>query len=233
MPAAFPQFKGNETERLHQCIDFVNKTIQLKRLNAKDLLFFAMFSPAEILQRKKAYAGFPCLDLSLVAAETLIQNGIPSKLVIERRHAEKIMEVHHYFLELQIEGKPMHIAIGRGLHLAEGLVSSMRKVRMHGVKGEKIEGEAQRKMEINYSSSHANEPAYQVLGFHSRKYLRHFLNWTLPHAARVLLKYNSTASIRRIAEGNNKEVVSEMPKFPIGKRIMRVIMKPFRRRRRS
>jgi hypothetical protein len=218
-----------------QCIDYINRTIKLKRLTPLDLAFFAMHSPEEIMHRKKAFVAFPCLDLSIVGAELLVRNGIKSQIIIEQRVAPNQMEVHHYSLALTLGEKPMQIKVGRGLHLSEEPIHLRpHSIQLRTPKGKKIEGQASPKLIIDYSVSRAHEPAFNVLGFSSRRNLRLSMNWTLPIALRNLLAYNSSRFARRIVREKNMPILSHATKLSMGTRMMLALKRArerFRRKR--
>lgn len=233
--ALFPIFNGSESERVQQCIDHINHAIQLRRLTPLDLAFFAMHSPDEIMRRKKAFVAFPCLDLSIVGAELLVRNGIPSQIIIEKRVAPKQMEVHHYLLSLQIDGKPMQIKVGRGLRLShEPIPTHEHPITMRTPDGKKIEGTASPKLTVDYSRTHAHEPAFALLGYSSRRNLRLSMNWTLPIALHNLLKYNSSGFAKKVARGEKEKIVGHAAQSRIGTRFMLALKdarERFRRRK--
>ncbi|QQR92182.1 MAG: hypothetical protein IPJ89_03405 [Candidatus Iainarchaeum archaeon] len=231
----FPSFDGTERERAEKCIQYINRTIRLKRLDPVWLLSFATHSPEEIMRRKKAFVAFPCLDLSIVGAELLVRNHIPSQIIIEQRQAPGGMEVHHYTLALSLDGKPMQIKVGRGLHLSDEPLPSAheRTIKMRDPTGKKIEGRATRKLTVDYAATHARDPAFAILGYSSRRYLRHSMNWTLPVAFRNLIVFNSAKFAQRVIGQEKKSIMGHTGKASMVTRFMLALKRVRARLRRK
>lgn len=193
---AFPQFLGTPEERVSKSIDFLNRRIRLTRLGPIQLLRMGTRSPEEVMQDPRAFAAFPCLDLAVAAAEILIQNEVPSSIVVERRKT-KDLNVFHISLEVNLQGKPRHVEVGRHLSLKDGAVFDSRPISIRLPRGgkEKIVSTVWKR--ITYSHTMSKLPAYQILGFPTRKRMMEELGWSIPFAVRTMIKYNRSSLTKK------------------------------------
>jgi hypothetical protein len=73
---------------------------------------------------------------------------------------------------------------------------------------------------IDYHASHSQDPAYKILGYSSRRFLRHSMNWTIPIALRNLIKYNSAKFAQKLTRGQEKPIVGHSARASMATRFM-------------
>ncbi|MFH0970121.1 MAG: transglutaminase-like domain-containing protein [Candidatus Diapherotrites archaeon] len=194
----FPTIPSSGIEKVNGIIRYITENVRFSGINPITLLHLGARTPIKIMRDRYAVAAFPCLDLAAVTAEMLIQNNIPSRIVVARRKSDTL-EALHYTVELDIQGITHHIDVKRNkLVLISGPAAQSKTVRIRRPDGTAEPASEKREGTIPYTKSRANDPVYRIAGFPSRRAMIHSMDWTVPGATKMAWRYGRSPYFGRI-----------------------------------
>ncbi|MFH1586585.1 MAG: hypothetical protein ABID38_01875 [Candidatus Diapherotrites archaeon] len=109
-----PKFTGTDKQKVNAIAKWLYTEFKRVRVTPEQMsndLFNRTVN--KVIEEKKLCYNVPCADSAGVAAEALLENGIPAWIVLEKKIHKNGEESFHLSTEFIVDGKPNHLKVTR------------------------------------------------------------------------------------------------------------------------